>query len=207
MSYQYVNHRLIDVDAIQERQRKEAEEPTAPEYPPVALRDVEAVRSACLSDVQGDRKYAALERVLVTPPYGGDDAAKDRYLEIFLEVLNSVKSAEVDQILSTLSQKPASQDSPSGVELMDVLMKYIYKGMGRLNNSASNAGVASPVSTHATGASTMSGLVSGMSTFGIGNRPSKDDSGMSVLLGWHEKVVNIAGHASIIRVMTDRRTV
>jgi hypothetical protein len=34
----------------------------------------------------------------------------------------------------------------------------------------------------------MSGLVSGMSTFGIGNRPSKDDSGMSVLLGWHEKV-------------------
>lgn len=30
---------------------------------------------------------------------------------------------------------------------------------------------------------------------------------MSVLLSWHEKLVEIAGAGSIIRVMTDRRTV
>ena len=30
---------------------------------------------------------------------------------------------------------------------------------------------------------------------------------MSVLLSWHEKVVEIAGQGAIIRVMTDRRTV
>jgi len=30
---------------------------------------------------------------------------------------------------------------------------------------------------------------------------------MSVLLSWHEKVVEIAGPGSIVRVMTDRRTV
>ena len=30
---------------------------------------------------------------------------------------------------------------------------------------------------------------------------------MSVLLSWHEKLVEIAGQGSIMRVMTDRRTV
>jgi len=30
---------------------------------------------------------------------------------------------------------------------------------------------------------------------------------MSVLLSWHEKIVEIAGPGSIVRVMTDRRTV
>lgn len=30
---------------------------------------------------------------------------------------------------------------------------------------------------------------------------------MSVLLSWHEKVVEIAGTGSVIRVMTDRRVV
>lgn len=30
---------------------------------------------------------------------------------------------------------------------------------------------------------------------------------MSVLLSWHEKLVEIAGKGSIVRVMTDRRTV
>jgi actin related protein 2/3 complex subunit 5 len=30
---------------------------------------------------------------------------------------------------------------------------------------------------------------------------------MSVLLSWHEKVVEVAGLGSVMRVMTDRRTV
>lgn len=30
---------------------------------------------------------------------------------------------------------------------------------------------------------------------------------MSVLLSWHEKVVEIAGAGCVVRVMTDRRTV
>ena len=30
---------------------------------------------------------------------------------------------------------------------------------------------------------------------------------MSVLLSWHEKLVEIAGKGSIVRVMTDRRTI
>lgn len=30
---------------------------------------------------------------------------------------------------------------------------------------------------------------------------------MSVLLSWHEKLVELTGYGSIVRVMTDRRTV
>ena len=43
----------------------------------------------------------------------------------------------------------------------------------------------------------------------IGGRGGGEGGGqaMSVLLSWHEKVVEIAGQGSIVRVMTDRRTV
>lgn len=30
---------------------------------------------------------------------------------------------------------------------------------------------------------------------------------MSVLLSWHEKLVELTGHGTIVRVLTDRRTV
>jgi len=43
----------------------------------------------------------------------------------------------------------------------------------------------------------------------IGARGGGEGGGqaMSVLLSWHEKVVEIAGAGCIVRVMTDRRTV
>lgn len=43
----------------------------------------------------------------------------------------------------------------------------------------------------------------------IQSRASAEGGGqaMSVLLSWHEKVIEIAGQGAIIRVMTDRRTV
>ncbi len=43
----------------------------------------------------------------------------------------------------------------------------------------------------------------------IGSRGGGEGGGqaMSVLLSWHEKVVEIAGAGCIVRVMTDRRTV
>ena len=56
-------------------------------------------------------------------------------------------------------------------ELLDVLMKYLYKGMKDASAGAGSGGK------------------------------------MSVLLSWHEKVVDVAGEGSIVRCMTDRRTV
>jgi len=60
---------------------------------------------------------------------------------------------------------------PNGTELLDVLTKYIYKGMKDASSGAGSGGK------------------------------------MSVLLSWHEKVVDVAGEGSIVRCMTDRRTV
>ena len=79
--------------------------------------------------------------------------------------------------------------SSNGPENLDVLMKYIYKGMSQTPNRA--------LTPQATGFSQ------------IGSRGGGEGGGqaMSVLLSWHEKLVEIAGAGSIIRVMTDRRTV
>lgn len=88
--------------------------------------------------------------------------------------------------------------APGGPEALDALMKYLYKGMsGGAANKAprGTAGTASPQTT-------------GFSQ--VSNRMLTGESGgqaMSVLLSWHEKVVEIAGPGSIVRVMTDRRTV
>ena len=67
--------------------------------------------------------------------------------------------------------------APGGVELLDVLMKYIYKGMGA---SASASGASRGMTAQSTG---------GFSQ--VGSRPTAGDGSgqaMSVLLSWHEKV-------------------
>lgn len=81
------------------------------------------------------------------------------HLQTVLEILASIKSVDMAGYLKDI------YGSEGGVELCDVLMKYLYKGMA------------------------------------VGG------SNMSVLLSWHERVVEIAGEGSIVRVMTDRRTV
>ena len=67
--------------------------------------------------------------------------------------------------------------APGSAELLDVLMKYLYKGMGA---SASASGASRGVTPQSTG---------GFSQ--IGSRPTAGDGSgqaMSVLLSWHEKV-------------------
>ena len=66
--------------------------------------------------------------------------------------------------------------------------------MSHTSQSASSRGVLSPQQT-------------GFSQ--IHSRGGGEGGGqaMSVLLSWHEKAVEIAGQGSVVRVMTDRRTV
>lgn len=75
-------------------------------------------------------------------------------------------------------------------------MKYLYKGM-----SQSTPGLSRDSSRALTPQGT------GFSQ--ISSRGGGEGGGqaMSVLLSWHEKVVEIAGAGCIVRVMTDRRTV
>ena len=55
----------------------------------------------------------------------------------------------------------------------------------------------------------MSPQATGFSQIGSRNLGGGEGGGqaMSVLLSWHEKLVEIAGTGSILRVMSDRRTV
>jgi actin related protein 2/3 complex subunit 5 len=87
-----------------------------------------------------------------------------------------------------------------GAERGDCLMKYLYKGMA---TQQSGTGALSPSKR-----SSLSPQSTGFSQ--IQARNLGEGGGgqqMSVLLSWHEKLVEITGLGSIVRVMTDRRTV
>ena len=77
-------------------------------------------------------------------------------------------------------------------------MKYLYKGMSTPPASAGSTGGSRSLTPQATGFSQIGGRVGG----GEGGGQA-----MSVLLSWHEKLVEVAGMGCIVRVMTDRRTV
>jgi actin related protein 2/3 complex subunit 5 len=114
--------------------------------------------------------------------------------------------------------------SPNGSELCDTLMKYLYKGMaqGTTGHTGTGQGKNSNVTPQATGFSQAGGRNFGGHEGG--------GQGMAVLLSWHEKVccsyirkveagvrdviadhlvqlVEMVGPGSIVRVMSDRRTV
>lgn len=77
---------------------------------------------------------------------------------------------------------------------------YRYKGMGT-GAQSSGSGSLSPaksMSPQSTGFSQVQGR-----NLGEGGGGQQ----MSVLLSWHEKLVEVVGIGSIVRVMTDRRTV
>ena len=72
-----------------------------------------------------------------------------------------------------------------------------YKGMS--HTSQPTSATSRTISPQATGFSQIHSISRGGGEGG--------GQAMSVLLSWHEKLVEIAGQGSIIRVMTDRRTV
>ena len=84
-------------------------------------------------------------------------------------------------------------------DAQDTLMKYLYKGMAQ-NAPSTNSGTPTRnITPQATGFSQIGGR-----NFGGGEGGGQ---AMSVLLSWHEKLVEMAGPGSIVRVMSDRRTV
>ncbi|KAI5847699.1 actin-related protein 2/3 complex subunit 5 [Morchella snyderi] len=180
-----INYRLIDIDALDPDAAFPADLLT-PHFDPVPSSEIQSLANACRQQLQRGEQDGALVTALQNVPYGADDAGKDLHLATVLEILSSIKAVEMSPILSRLYSGPA------GTELLDTLMKYLYKGMAR-HNSAPQA-----ISMQATGST--------QREFGVA--PSRGDGGgMSVLLSWHEKVVEIAGEGAIVRVMTDRRTV
>ncbi|EZF35019.1 actin-related protein 2/3 complex subunit 5 [Trichophyton mentagrophytes] len=131
----------------------------------------------------------ALRHVLDSAPLGGDDRAKEVHLASVVEVLQGIRQTEMTKVLEAVC------NGEGGAERGDCLMKYLYKGMAVPTSSDASSKSVSPQST---GFSQIQGR-----NLGEGGGGQQ----MSVLLSWHEKLVEIVGVGSIVRVMTDRRTV
>ena len=113
------------------------------------------------------------------------------------EVLQSIKASDMTPMLQRIF------NSEGGSDVLDTLMKYLYKGM------ASSPSGNTSSSRHPTGrGSSLTPQSTGFSQHAP--RPGGSDSSgaaMSVFLSWHEKVVEVAGLGCIGRVMSDRRKV
>jgi actin related protein 2/3 complex, subunit 5 len=138
----------------------------------------------------------ALQSALETAPLAGDDQAKQVHLATVLEVLQGIRQSDVSRLLDEMLKQPG------GSALGDTLMKYIYKGM-----ASGSGGSGKGMSPQGTG-SGVDGVGRGFSqiqarNFGEGGGGQV----MSVLLSWHEKLVEVVGVGGIVRVMSDRRTV
>ncbi|KAJ5132481.1 hypothetical protein N7448_006639 [Penicillium atrosanguineum] len=142
--------------------------------------------------LRGGDAEGALRTALDTAPLGGDDRAKEVHLATVIEVLQGIRQAEMARVLEGVC------GADGGAERADCLMKYIYKGMSSSSGpgGAKSAKSVSPQSTG--GFSQIQGR-----NLGEGGGGQQ----MSVLLNWHEKLVDLTGTGSIVRVMTDRRTV
>ncbi|KAL1964115.1 hypothetical protein VTN77DRAFT_7533 [Rasamsonia byssochlamydoides] len=193
-----INYRTINVDVL---------DPEAPVNfpmetllpgnlpPPTNASNAAAIASQVRQMLRGGDPEGALRTVLDTAPLGGDAQAKDVHLATVVEVLQGIRQGEMMRVLESVCS------GEGGTERADCLMKYIYKGMA---SPSAGTGAQTPsrkaVSPQPTG--------TGFSqiqprNFGEGGGGQQ----MSVLLSWHEKLVELTGYGSIVRVMTDRRTV
>ncbi|KAL8835018.1 MAG: hypothetical protein Q9176_007161 [Flavoplaca citrina] len=184
-----MNWRTINIDLLDPESPANFSIATlSPAAPRVSASEVQSLASQIKQLLRGGDSEGALRGALENPPYGGDAAAKEVHLATVVEILQSLKQSEMSPMLSRI------YESEGGVEILDVLMKYLYKGMSHSSKPSSAAtGSMSPQST---------GFSQIHSRGGEGGGQA-----MSVLLSWHEKLVEIAGPGSIVRVMSDRRTV
>ena len=124
---------------------------------------------------------------------------QDLHLATVVETLQSIKASDMSPLISRIY---ASENGP---ETLDVLMKYLYKGMAQTSSSSSSSTAAGSkaMTPQATGGFSQIGAGRGLG----GGADGGGGQAMSVLLSWHERLVEIAGLGSVVRVMTDRRTV
>ncbi|KAK4122824.1 Arp2/3 complex subunit [Parathielavia appendiculata] len=187
--------RTINIDTLQEDSSVNFDTATLrPPQPEVSEADVRQLQAQVRQLLRGGDPEGALRGCLEAPAYGGNDLAREAALQTVIEVLQSIKASDMTPMLQRI------YGSPGGSECLDVLMKYLYKGMAA---TSSSTGGAPRTPTRMTPQPT------GFSQ--IGPRPggSAESTGaaMSVLLSWHEKVVEVAGLGCIGRVMTDWRRV
>ncbi|KAM0803399.1 actin-related protein 2/3 complex subunit 5 [Usnea florida] len=185
-----INWRTINVDLLDPESPANFDVSSLlPSVPSASASEVQTLSSQIRQLLRGGDSEGALKGALENAPYGGDAQAKDVHLATIMETLQSIKQSDMSPMLSRI------YGSEGGPETLDVLMKYLYKGMSHTSQSSSGRPSITPQAT---------GGFSQIQSRGGGEGGGQ---AMSVLLSWHEKLVEIAGAGSIVRVMTDRRTV
>jgi actin related protein 2/3 complex subunit 5 len=186
--------RTIDIDALTEDSSVNFDTSTLhPPQPEISEAEVKQLAGQVRQLLRGGDAEGALRGCLETPVYNGTDGAKEAHLQTIIEVLQSIKASDMSPLLKGL------YGSQGGSECLDVLMKYIYKGMASGTPSTGAARTPSKMTPQSTGFSQFGGRP------GASNEPASQ--AMSVLLSWHEKVVEVAGIGCIGRTMTDWRRV
>ncbi|TKA76593.1 hypothetical protein B0A49_03320 [Cryomyces minteri] len=193
-----VNYRTINIDLLDPESSANFDLSTlTPSVQPVSTSDVQTLAGQIPQLLRGGDTEGALRGALENAPYGADEKGKETHLTTVTEILQSIRQADMSPLLQRIYR------SPNGPETLDVLMKYLYKGMASSSSSSHSTSTTNSTNKQITPQAT-----SGFSQ--IHARNVGGDGGgqaMSVLLSWHEKVVEIAGAGSISRVMADRRTV
>ncbi|KAI1811016.1 actin-related protein 2/3 complex subunit 5 [Poronia punctata] len=187
--------RTINIDALDPDSSQNFDTSSLhPPLPEASESDVRALNGQVRQLLRGGDSEGALRGCLENPVYNGSEGAKDAHLQTVIEVLQSIKASEMTPMLQRI------YGSEGGSELIDVLVKYLYKGMAAGSTSGSS-GSRTPkaLTPQATGFSQIGGRPGGTN--------ESTGAAMSVLLSWHEKVVDVAGLGSIQRCMTDWRKV
>ncbi|EHA52442.1 hypothetical protein MCOR27_008315 [Pyricularia oryzae] len=186
--------RTINIDALTEDSSVNFDTSTLrPPLPEVSDAEVRQLAQQIRQLLRGGDPEGALRGCLEMPVYQADEPVKDAHLQTVIEVLQSIKASDMTPMLNRI------YGSDGGSELLDVLMKYIYKGMAAASSNG-NPRTPTKVTPQATGGFSQVGSRPGAANESAG-------AGMSVLLSWHEKVVEVAGLGCIGRVMTDWRRV
>ncbi|KAK6075202.1 ARP2/3 complex subunit [Seiridium cupressi] len=171
--------RTINIDALDPESSQNFDTSTLhPPLPEASEAEVRQLNNQVRQLLRGGDAEGALRGCLEFPVYSGEESAKT-----VLEVLQSIKASEMTPMLQRIYQ------SQGGSELLDVLVKYLYKGMSASPSSAgprTSSRATSNLTPQATGFSQVSGRP------GAANEST--GAAMSVLLSWHEKVVDVADH-------------
>lgn len=187
------NWRTINIDLLDPESSSNFDTTTLhPAFAPVSENEVRSLGQQVRQLLRGGDAEGALRGALESAPYGGDAGVKELHLQTVTEVLQSIKTSEMTPMLQRIFS------TEGGSEALDVLMKYLYKGMAASSTSKGpNRG--STLTPQSTGFSQMGGRP--------GAQNESSGSAMSVLLSWHEKVVEVAGLGCVGRCMTDWRKV
>lgn len=122
--------RRIDIDKLNPDNALTREE-LVPPQPAVSAQDVSSRGQEARQLLSKGDYTAALQTILQNPPYGGDDETKNLNLKNFIEVISTIKSSDITPIVEKLS-----------IDNQNVLIKYLYKGMGSpIGQSHGNGGV------------------------------------------------------------------